>query len=128
AGLLIVAAVGVPFGLALPLLIGEFQGEQRFLALSAVLTGQAGAKLIAAIGLGLLFGPIGVIAGISLAAIANYFLVQRMLRAKFAIQASLPWWRPAMKYLVVVLPSTLSLAVLLSSDVFVVKHFFPTNV
>jgi O-antigen/teichoic acid export membrane protein len=127
AELLLAAAVGIPFGLALPLLLGEFQGEQRFAAYSLLMTGQAGLKLIAAIALGVVFGSLGVIAGISLATIAIYALALRMLRRRLSIKANLPWWRPAARYLVVVLPSTLSLAVLLSADVLLVKHFFPTR-
>src|SRR5207248_1518232 len=125
--LMIVAAIGVPFGLAFPLLIGEFQGGQRFVAFSVLLAGQAAVKLVGAISLGLLFGPVGVIAGISIATITIYLVAHRMLRPRFAIKANLPWWRPAAQYLVIVLPSTIALAVLLSADVLVVKHYFPTR-
>jgi O-antigen/teichoic acid export membrane protein len=126
--LFLAAAVGVPFGLALPLLLGELQGEQRFFALSLLLIGQAGVKLLAAIGLGLVFGPLGVIAGISFASIAIYLCAWRLLRRRLAIRVHLPWLRPAAKYLAIVLPSTLALSVLLSADVLVVKHFFTTRV
>ncbi len=125
--LLLAASVGIPFGLALPLLLGEFQGEQRFVAFSLLMIGQAGAKLICAIVLGLVFGPFGVIAGVSLATIAVYLVALRLLRRKLAIRPNLPWWRPAARYLAVVLPSTLSLAVLLSADVIIVKHFFQAH-
>jgi O-antigen/teichoic acid export membrane protein len=108
-------------------LLGEFQGEQRFVAFSLLTTGQAGAKLISAIALGLVFGPFGVIAGISLATIAVYLAALRLLHRKLAIRPNLPWWRPAARYVAVVLPSTLSLAVLLSADVLIVKHFFPAR-
>jgi O-antigen/teichoic acid export membrane protein len=127
ADLLIAAAVGLPFGLALPLLFGELQGEQRFVAFALLMTGQAGLKLLAAIALGLVFGPLGVIAGISLATIAIYLTALRILRRRFAIRAYLPWLRPAARYLAIVLPSSLALAVLLSADVLLVKHFFPTR-
>jgi O-antigen/teichoic acid export membrane protein len=125
--LVLAATVGIPFGLALPILMGEFQGEQRFLGLALLMTGQAGLKLLAAIGLGFVFGPLGVIAGISLATIAVYLVALRMLRRRLSIKPNLPWWRPAARYLAVLLPSTLSLAVLLSADVLLVKHFFPTR-
>jgi O-antigen/teichoic acid export membrane protein len=128
AELLIAAAVGVPFGLAFPLLLGEFQGEQRFMALSVLLTGQAGVKLLAAITLGVVFGPLGVVAGLSLATITIYLVALRLLRRRLAVRANLSWWRPAGRYLAVVLPATLALAVLLSADVLLVKHFFPTQV
>jgi O-antigen/teichoic acid export membrane protein len=127
AELLVAAAVGLPFGLALPLLMGEFQGEQRFVAFTLLMGGQAAVKLVAAILLGLAFGTLGVIAGISLATIAIYFVALRLLRRRLAIRPNLSWWRPAAKYLAVVLPSTLALAVLLSADVLLVKHFFPTQ-
>jgi O-antigen/teichoic acid export membrane protein len=126
--MLIVAATSVPFSLALPLLMGEFQGEQRFIAFSLLLISQAGIKVVAAIGLGLVFGPVGVIAGISVAAIGIYLVARWMLRAKLRLRVNLPWWRPAARYLVVVLPSTLALAVLLSADVLAVKHFYPTGI
>jgi O-antigen/teichoic acid export membrane protein len=127
AELVLAAAVGIPFGMALPLLLGEFQGEQRFVTFSLLMTGQAGAKLVGAIALGLVFGPLGVIGGISLATVAIYLVALRLLRRKLAIRPNLPWWRPAARYLAVVLPSTLSLAVLLSADVLLVKHYFPTR-
>src|SRR5260370_6660758 len=125
--LVLAAAVGIPFAIALPLLLGEFQGEQRFLAFSFLLIGQAAAKLVGAIALGLVWGPLGVIGGISLATIATYLVALRLLRRKLAIRPNLPWLRAALRYLAVVLPSTLALAVLLSADVLLVKHFFPTR-
>src|SRR5438445_6156318 len=127
AELVLASSVGVPFGIALPLLLGEVQGEQRFAAYSLLMITSAGLKLIAAVALGIVLGGLGVIAGISLATIATYLLAVRLLRRRLSIKASLPWWRPAARYLAVVLPSTLALAVLLSSDVLLVKHFFPTH-
>jgi O-antigen/teichoic acid export membrane protein len=127
ASLLLAAAAGMPFGLALPLLLGELQGEERFTGFAVLSTGQAGLKLLAAIGLGLIFGPLGVIAGISVATFVVYVIALRMVRRKLLISPNLAWWKPAAAYLAVVLPSTLALAVLLSSDVLLVKHFFPTR-
>lgn len=127
AELLLAGAIGLPFGLALPLLLGEIQGEQRFVALSLLVTGQAGVKLVAAIALGLVFGPLGVIVGISLASLAVYLVALRVLRRRLAIGSQVSWWRPSVRYLAVVLPSSLSLAVLLSADILIVKHVFPTR-
>lgn len=126
-GLLIAAAIGIPFGLALPLLLGEFQGEQRFVTLSLLMTGTAAVKLLAAVVLGLVLGPLGVIAGISVATVASYLVALTLLRRRLTVTPAVSWWRPAVRYLAVVLPSTLSLAVLLSADVLVVKHFFPSR-
>jgi O-antigen/teichoic acid export membrane protein len=125
--LLLAAAAGVPFGIALPLLLGEFQGEQRFVSLSVLTTGQAALKLLGAIALGTIWGPLGIIVGISIATAAIYCVALAMLRRKLSIMPSMWWWRPAASYLAVVVPSTLALGVLLSTDVLLVKHFFPTR-
>ncbi len=126
--LLLAAAAGMPFGLALPLLLGEFQGEQRFLAFSLLSAGQAGLKLLAAVVLGILLGPLGIIAGISLATAVVYVAARWMLRRKLSIKPRLQWWRPAGAYMAVIMPSTLALAVLLSTDVLLVKRFFPDQI
>lgn len=125
--LLLAAAIGIPFMLALPLLLGEFQGEQRFLTLSMLLVGQAALKLVAAIGLGSVWGAVGVIAGISVASAAIYFVALRLLQHRMAVKSRLPWLRPAASYLTVVVPSTLALGVLLSTDVLLVKHYFSSQ-
>jgi O-antigen/teichoic acid export membrane protein len=126
--LLFAAAAGIPFALALPLLLGEFQGQQRFLAFSLISAGQAALKLVGAIALGLVYGPFGIIAGISLATAAVYLVAWRMLRRKLSIKPRLPWFRPAAAYAALIMPSTIALAVLLSTDVLFVKHFFPGRV
>lgn len=125
--LLITAAAGIPFAFALPLLLGEFQGEQRFVAFSLLATGQAGVKFLGALVLALFYGPLGIVAGISLGSFVMYIVAWRMLRRKAAIKPSVPWLRPAAGYLALILPSTLALAVLLSTDVLVVKHYFPSR-
>jgi len=124
AQLLLTAAIGVPFGFALPLLLGAFQGQQRFLILSVLLVGQAALKLIGALALGLLWGPVGIIAGITAASIATYVIAYGFVRQNAAATHFDGWWRPAGRYLAVVLPSTLALAVLLSADVLIVKLLF----
>jgi O-antigen/teichoic acid export membrane protein len=125
--LLLAAAAGMPFSLALPLLLGEFQGEQRFVAFAVLVTGQAGMKLLGAVVLGLVYGPLGIVAGISIGGAVIYLVAWRMLRRKLSIKPRVPWLRPAARYLAIVLPSTLALAVLLSADVLLVKHFFPSR-
>lgn len=126
--LLIAAAAAIPFALALPLLLGEFQGEQRFVALSILSVGLAGLKLVGAVGLGAIWGPVGIIAGISLASATGYAAALLLLSSKLSIKPKLPWFRSAMSYLIVVLPSTLAIAVLLSADILLVKHYFPARV
>lgn len=127
-GLVLAAAAGMPFTMALPLLFGEFQGEQRFLAFSTLAAGQAGLKLVGALAVGAVWGPVGIIAGISLASGAVYLVAIFMLSGKIAIKTNLPWFRSAASYLAVVVPSTLALAVLLSADVLLVKHYLPSRV
>ena len=122
--LLVAGSVGLPFVLALPLLIGDLQGEQRFLAFASMAFGQAGFKLVAAVFLGLAFGPVGIVLGVSLGAAFSYGVAHLLLRRKLALKARWPWHRPAIAYLGILLPSTLALAVLLSADVLLVKHFF----
>ena len=125
--LLVAAAVGIPFSLALPLLIGELQGQQRFLMLSTISVGQAGLKLVSALLLGAVWGAFGIIAGISVATVAIYLAALLMVSSKLSLKTDLLWFRSAATYLGVVMPSTLALAVLLSTDVLLVKHFFPTR-
>jgi O-antigen/teichoic acid export membrane protein len=122
--LLVAGAVGLPFVLALPLLIGDLQGEQRFLAFSSMAFGQAAFKLAGAVTLGIAFGAVGIILGVSLGSAASYAVAHALLRRKLSIKARWPWQRPALAYLGILVPSTLALAVLLSSDVLLVKHFY----
>lgn len=121
------AAPGIPFGIALPLLLGEFQGEQRFAALAGLTSAQAALKLLAAVALGVFLGPVGVIGGISLATIAVYAFAVRLLQPKLALRPKVPWFRSAAAYMSVILPSTIALSVLLSSDVLLVKHYFASH-
>lgn len=127
-GLLVAAAVGIPFTLSLPLLLGELQGEQRFAAFSLMAAGQAGLKLIAAVVLGAVLGPVGVILGVSLAGAMSYVIVRGLLRREFRVEGGGPWRRAALSYLMIVLPSTLALAVLLSADILLAKHFFSPRI
>lgn len=124
-GLLLAGATSLPFTLALPLLLGEFQGEQRFLAFSILSVGQAGLKLVAAITIGFYWGPLGIILGVSAASAVTYVVALRTLRARLRIRPRYPWLRSAASYLAIVIPSALCLTMLLSTDVLVVKHYFP---
>jgi O-antigen/teichoic acid export membrane protein len=125
--LLIAGSAGLPFVLALPLLIGDLQGEQRFLAFSSLAFGQAAFKLAGAVTLGIIFGAVGVVLGVSLGSAISYGVAHVLLRRKLSIKARWPWQRPAIAYLGVLVPSTLALAMLLSADVLLVKHFFAAH-
>jgi O-antigen/teichoic acid export membrane protein len=118
------AAPGIPFGLALPLLLGELQGEQRFLAFSCLAAGQAGLKVAAAVAGGLWLGPVGVILGVSVAGCLSYIAARCLTRRKREVERQVQWLRPTLQYLGIVLPSTLAIAALLSADPLLVKYFF----
>ncbi len=120
----VAVAAGMPVALALPLLMGELQGQQRFLAFSSLNAGAAGLKLVAAIALGLALGPIGVMLGLAVAATFSYAITFWLVRRRLAIRFTQPWLGPALRYLALILPSSLALSVLLSADVLLVKHFF----
>jgi O-antigen/teichoic acid export membrane protein len=120
----VAVGAGMPVALALPLLMGELQGQQQFLYFSSLNVGQAGLKLVAAIALGLALGPVGVVFGLAAAATITYGIVFWLLRRRLAIRFTMPWLRSAVRYLALILPSTLALSVLLSADVLLVKHFF----
>jgi len=120
----VAVAVGMPVALALPLLMGEIQGQQRFLSFSSLNVGAAGLKLVAAIALGLALGPVGVVLGLALGATVSYGITFWLVRRRLAIRFTQPWLRPALRYLALILPSTLAVSVLLSADVLLVKHFF----
>jgi len=125
--LVMAAAAGMPFGLAVPLLLGEFQGEQRFLAFALMSAGQALLKLGGALVLGQVWGAVGIIVGISAATALVYLIGLSALRRKLAIKAHVEWWPRAAAYLRIVIPSTLAVAVLLNADVLLVKHYFPVQ-
>jgi O-antigen/teichoic acid export membrane protein len=121
------AAAGIPFVLALPLLLGEFQGQQRFVSFSILAISQAGLRLLGALALGFVYGPLGVVAGVSIGSAVVYAAAWWMLRRKLSIKSTVPWLRPAAAYLALILPSTIALGLLLSADVLVVKHFFSSR-
>jgi O-antigen/teichoic acid export membrane protein len=124
AGFVLAVAASLPFALATPLLLGEMQGQQRFFAFSALTAGQAAFKLAAAIALGSILGPVGVVAGLAVASAVTYLMAWFLLRRKLSSRVRASWFRPALGYLALVLPSTLALSVLLSADVLLVNHYF----
>jgi O-antigen/teichoic acid export membrane protein len=120
----VAVATGMPVALALPLLMGELQGQQRFLSFASINVGQAALKLVAAVAFGLILGPIGVVLGLAAAAYISYFIALYLVQERLAWSPIQPWLRPALQYLALVLPGTLALSLLLSADILLVKHFF----
>jgi O-antigen/teichoic acid export membrane protein len=120
---LIPAALSVPFGLAVPALLGQLQGRQRFFNLSSLLIGQATLRLIAAVGLALPFGLVGVFAGVAIGNILIYVAaVAAVHPSSFRRGRLAP--KQDVRSIAVILPSGVALAVLFSADVLLVKHFF----
>lgn len=126
--LVLAVAAGLPLALALPLFLGELQGQQRFFSFSFLTAGQAALKLIAAVGLGLVFGPVGVIGGLAIALTITYVTAWFLLRRKLRSRVATRWLRPALGYLSLVLPSTIALSILLTADVLLANHFFTKDV
>ena len=124
----VAVAASMPVALALPLLMGELQGEQRFVSFASLGAGQAALKLAAAVAIGIAFGPIGVLLGLAVASTISYGIAFWVVRRRLAIRFSQPWLGQTLRYLGMVLPSTLALSVLLSADVLLVKHFFSARI
>jgi O-antigen/teichoic acid export membrane protein len=122
-----IVAAALPFAWSMPLLLGAFQGEQHFTAFAVLTSSQAILKLIAAVVLGFVLGPVGVVAGIAVATGVVWLAAAVALRGKLLSPPQLAWFRPAMRYLALILPSTIALAILLNADVLVVKHFFSAH-
>src|SRR5207247_1412965 len=70
------------------------------------------------------FGPTGIVVGIAMASAIAYGIAFRLVHRKLSIHANVPWLPAVARYAVVILPSLVALAVLLSADVVLAKHFF----
>src|SRR5437667_323659 len=92
-GTILAGALGFVF----PLLMGELQGQQRFLLFSSANVGQAVLKLVAAVALGLALGPVGVVLGVAAAATIWYAIVFWTLRRRLAMRLGTAWLRPALR-------------------------------
>jgi O-antigen/teichoic acid export membrane protein len=125
---LVPAAISIPFGLALPLLLGYLQGRQRFASLSLLLVGQAAVRLVAAVAFAAFLGAIGVVIGVAVATLLVYLLALGMVGRPASDGSPGPLEsREAFRSLAVILPSSLALAILFGADVLLVKHFFNTG-
>jgi O-antigen/teichoic acid export membrane protein len=128
AAVVVPTAASVPFGLAIPVLLGQLQGRQRFTALSFLLVGQAAFRMILAVGLAARYGPVGALTGIAIGNVVMYLLALATVYPSRAVHfVARAQRRAGLRSLGVILPSTLAVAVLLSTDVLLVKHFFNTE-
>jgi O-antigen/teichoic acid export membrane protein len=122
---LIPAAVSIPFGLALPALLGRLQGTQRFSTFSLLLVGQSAIRLVAVIAFASLMGAIGVLVGIAAGNATVYLLALGVIGRPVSDRSiASRESREAFQSLAVILPSSLALAVLFGADILLVKHFF----
>ncbi len=126
--LLVLAAPGIPFIAALPLLAGALSGEQRFAQLALVFVANALFRLVASVSLAAVWGPAGVIAGMSLAGLLAYLLGLVFLRGLLKLPPASRTSERTTQYVLVVAVSSFAQAILLTSDVVLAKHFFSGQV
>ncbi|HEY6469585.1 MAG TPA: hypothetical protein VI434_07440 [Candidatus Dormibacteraeota bacterium] len=121
----IVGAVGVPFMFATSPMLASLQGEQRWLPWSALSIGIALSRVVFVIIFAWWFGPQGVMLGISVAAAVLYFIALAMVWPRMRRGHGSTGWKPLWRFLVVSVTSTITVSVLLGSDVVLVQHFYP---
>lgn len=121
----IVGAIGVPFMFATSPMLASLQGEQRWLPWSALSVGIALSRIVFVIIFGLWLGVMGVMLGISVAAAVLYIIALAMVWPRLRRGHGPSGWRPLWKFLVVSVTSTVTVSVLMGSDVILVQHFFP---
>jgi O-antigen/teichoic acid export membrane protein len=121
----IVGAVGVPFMFATSPMLASLQGEQRWLPWSGLSIGIALSRVVFVVIFALWLGPQGVMLGISVAAAVLYFIALGMVWPRMRRGHGSTGWKPLWRFLVVSVTSTITVSVLLGSDVVLVQHFYP---
>jgi O-antigen/teichoic acid export membrane protein len=120
----ILGAVGVPFMLSAAPLMASLQGEQRWVPWSGLSIGIALSRVIFVVALVPFFGLYGVLLGISVAAVAIYIVCLVMVWPRLRRGRQPSGWKPVWRFLVVSVASTVTVSVLMGSDVILVEHFF----
>ena len=121
----VLGALGVPFMFATSPLQASLQGEQRWVPWSALSIGIALSRvLFVVIFIILGFGVAGVLLGISVAAAAVYVVALVMVWPRIRRGRDPARWRPLWRFLVLSIASTVTVSVLMGSDVVMVEHFF----
>jgi O-antigen/teichoic acid export membrane protein len=120
----IVGAVGVPFMFATSPMLASLQGEQRWVPWSALSIGIALSRVIFVVIFAFWLGPQGVMLGISVAAAVLYFIALAMVWPRMRRGKGATGWKPLWKFLLVSVTSTITVSVLLGSDVVLVQHFY----
>lgn len=127
ASFVILGALGVPFLLSTAPLLASLQGEQRWGAWSGLSIAVAASR-VGFVGVGvLLFGVVGVLLGITVAAVAVYVLALAMVWRRLRRGRSRISWRPHRSFLIVAVASTVMIASLAGSDVLLVEHLFSSR-
>jgi O-antigen/teichoic acid export membrane protein len=125
----VLGAIGVPFMFATSPMLASLQGEQRWVPWSALSIGIALSRIVFVVIFVWLFGsalgPAGVLLGISVAAAVLYFTALAMVWPRMRRGRARSQWRPLWRFLVVSVTSTVTVSVLMGSDVIIVQHFFP---
>jgi O-antigen/teichoic acid export membrane protein len=124
----VLGAIGVPFMFATSPMLASLQGEQRWVPWSALSIGIALSRIVFVVIFVWLFGnalgPAGVLLGISVAAAVLYFTALAMVWPRMRRGRARSQWRPLWRFLVVSVTSTVTVSVLMGSDVIIVQHFF----
>jgi O-antigen/teichoic acid export membrane protein len=120
----ILGAVGVPFMLSAAPLMASLQGEQRWVPWSALSAGIALSRVVFVAALVPFFGLEGVLLGISVAAVVIYGVCVVMVWPRLRRGRQPSGWRPVWRFLVVSVASTVTVSILMGSDVVLVEHFF----
>jgi O-antigen/teichoic acid export membrane protein len=120
----ILGAVGVPFMLCAAPLMASLQGEQRWIPWSALSIGIALSRVVFVVALVPFFGLYGVLLGISVAAFVIYIVCLVMVWPRLRRGRQPSGWKPVWRFLVVSVASTVTVSVLMGSDVILVEHFF----
>jgi O-antigen/teichoic acid export membrane protein len=124
--LIIVGALGVPFMFATSPMLASLQGEQRWMPWSGLSIGIALSRIVFVVLFVLWLGRDGVMLGISVAAAVLYFIALAMVWPRMRRGKGIPTgWRPLWRFLVVSVTSTVTVSVLMGSDVILVQHYFP---
>ena len=124
----LLGALGVPFMFATSPMLASLQGEQRWVPWSLLSIGIALSRVVFVVlfvwVFGSTFGPAGVLLGISVAAAVLYFTALAMVWPRWRRGRAPSSWRPVWRFLVVSVWSTITVAVLMGSDIVVVQHFY----
>ena len=115
---------GVPFLFATAPLLAAFQGRQRWVSWSALSIGIALSRIVFVFLFLVLFGPIGILAGIAVAAAVIYVVALALVWPQLRGVAQSSGWKQHWRFLLISLASTVMGGVLLGSDVIMVQHFF----